>query len=359
MRVVRWLCAVTFMVVTGLLAGAVETGTSLAADPPWPPPPCPAGLPSIASGTAAWYRLTPMLDATGTLIAQELTVATHGSSTRTEELPPESFASGPSNGQLVVGDDDGARSRLRVVDLVHGCLRLDVEEPAVIRSALAATDGVSVWEHRVDRSTRADMGIWRRAMDGSSEQLLPSISADPEYGPTFTTLLRGSSDGHLVVASCGALACRTRVLDPVTSNVALIERTGPPIGFTDGRLVAHAVCDWWPCAVVAVDPGTGGRQTLVEEANEAELGGDEDSILAYQAPGGTLTVMDVASGARTVLADGRGLAPVRRGSVAEAGVDLRAGRLLLAPDGRLDEAVEAWQLDPATSALTAAEEVRP
>jgi len=361
MGVVRWVRVLMPVVVTGLLAGMAGTGTSLASDPPWQPPPCPVAVPSAASaGSAGWYRLTPVLDATGTLVAQQLTVAARGGVIRAMNLPPESFASGPSGGLLVVGDDDGTRSRLRVLDLAHGCARLDVEETSVIRSALTASDGASLWEHRVDRGTRADMGIWRRAMDdGSSARLLPGISDNPDYGPTFVTELRESSDGHLVVASCGATACRTRVVDTETSRVALVEQTGPPIGFTGGWLVTHAPCDWWPCAVVAVDPESGARQTLVDDANHAELGGAVDGLLVYQEPDGALAIMDVDSRSRAVLGAGGRLGPVRRGSMAETGVDLPMGSVLVAPDGRMDDVREAWRLDPATQALTTAEEVTP
>jgi hypothetical protein len=361
MGVVRWTSAAVPVVVVALLGSATGAGPSLASDPPWQPPPCPAtGLPPTASGTGAWYRLAPMLDGTGTLIGQALTTATRGDGLRRLMLPPESFASGPSGGQLVVGDDDGARSRLRVVDVAHGCLRLEVEEPAVIRSALLAPDGASLWEHRVDRGTRSDLGVWRRALDsGDSLPVLPGISADPAYGPTFATVLRDSADGHLVVASCGAVACRTRVLDQATDSVALVEHTGPPIGFTGARLVAHEACDWWPCPIVAVEPGTGERQTLVDAAGDAELGGPADGSLVYQAADGSLVTSDIESRAQTELSDSWGLAPVRRGSAAEAGADLPPGSVLVAQGGRMDDPLAVWQLDPMNDVLVVAREVEP
>jgi hypothetical protein len=367
MGVVRWTSAAVPVVVVALLGSATGAGPSLASDPPWQPPPCPAtGLSPTASGTGAWFRLAPVLDGTGTLVGEALTTTTHGDGPRRLMLPPESFASGPSGGQLVVGDDDGARSRLRVIDVAHGCLRLEVEEPAVIRSALLAPDGASLWEHRVDRRTRSDLGVWRRALDGGeSLPVLPGISADPEYGPTFATVLRDSADGHLVVASCGAVACRTRVLDQATKSVALFEHTGPPIGFTGGRLVAHEACDWWPCPIVAVEPGTGERQTLVGAAGDAELGGPADGSLVYQAADGSLVTRDVElrpdveSRAQTVLAHSRGLAPVRRGSVAEAGADLPPGSVLVAQSGRPDDPLSIWRLDPMNDVLIVAREVEP
>jgi hypothetical protein len=365
MGVVRWSRAVVLVV--GVVASVVGAGASpgtspaLASDRSWQPPPCPPiarGRP--APGTAAWYRLAPVIDATGTLVAQRLETAARGATTRTVDLPAESFASGPAQGQLVVGSDDGRRSRLQVVDLERGCVRFDAVESAVIRSAITTLDGAAVWEHRVDRETRADLGVWRRSLDdGGSVQVLPGIEADPAYGPTFVTDLRESSDGHLLVASCGALACRTRILGAGSARVGLVPDTGPVIGFADGRLVAHAACDAWPCAIVSVAPDSGRRWTLLDRALEAELGGPGDGNLVYQAPDGELASLDLASRSRHTLVAGRGLAPLRRGSLADAGADLRPGRVLVAADGELDGTWGAWQVDPATDTLSMAGEFEP
>jgi hypothetical protein len=346
---------------TGLLAGATGPGISLASASPWQPPPCPpVDPPGVAADTSTHYQLAAMLDETGTLVAQRFEVFPRGGSVATMDLPPETFASGPVRGLVVLGDDDGIRSRLRLVDRARGCVRFEAVEPAVIRSALIALDGSSLWEHRVDRATRADLGVWTRSLaDRGSVRVLAGIDADPDYGPTFSTELRESADGHLSVASCGALACRTRIVDPRGPVVGLVAGTGPPIGFTQGQLVAHAACDWWPCPIVAVDPKTSERQTLVDAAYGAELGGAKDGFLIYQGPGGDLEVMDVASRAGRSLAGAQGLAPVRRGSHPDAGFDMPVGEILVAPDGRVDGSRDTWRLDPTTETLSPAAEAQP
>ncbi len=359
MEAVRWIRALVPVAVVALLVGASGVSASRAADPPWRPPPClggPADPPRPE--TAAWYDLSPVLDASGTLVGQRLTVGAPGNSSRSVDLPPESFASGPLRGQLVVGDDDASRSRLRVIDLVRGCVRFETTEASVIRSALLAADAATLWEHRVDRTTRRDLGVWRRTDEQvAAVRVLPGLPADPEYGPTFTTDLRQSADGHLVVATCGVLACRTRILDPASGRVSAVRATGPAIGLATGRLVAYAACDWWPCPVLAIDPTSGARTTLVAESGPAELGGHQDADLVYEAPDGTLARIDLHTLARLTVR-GTGLAPVRRGSTATAGVDLAPGAVLMAPGGHMSSAEAAQSVDPATFTVDAIAEAR-
>jgi hypothetical protein len=346
------------LLVTTTLAGSRVLG---AGDTPWDPPPCPGGTPGSASpgpATRAWFRMTPTLDDTGTLNGQRLTLGLPGHRVAEIDLPPESFATGPVQGRLVVGDDDGLRSRLRIVDLVLGCVRASVTETAVIRSAVLAGDG-DVWEHRVDRATRDDMGVWRRTIDGEmATRVLPGVVPDAVNGPTFVTDLRWSPDGHLVVASCGQLVCRTRILDPATDGVVDLDGTGPAIGVAAGRLVAFDACADAQCPIVAIDPSSGARTVLIDAAGPAELGGPDGTILVAASEHG-LERLDVATGAGGLLDVDVRLAPVGRGSVANAGADLPAGQLLLAPDGRLDDASDARSIDPASEAVEPLEEVQP
>ncbi len=357
MEAVRWIRALVPVAVLALVA-AGGVSASRAADPPWQPPPCVGGpVDPPPSATAAWYDLSPVLDRTGTLVGQRLTVGAPGHGGTSVDLPPESFASGPVRGQLIVGDDDASRSRLRVIDLVRDCVRFETTEQSVIRSALLSTDAATVWEHRVDRTTRADLGIWRQAGDEAAVQVLPGLPADPEYGPTFITDLRQSADGHLVVATCGMLACRSRILDPASGRVDTVAATGPAIGFGAGRLVAYAACDWWPCPVLAVDPASGKRITLVADSGPAELGGARDGELVYQAPDGTMAGINVSTLARSAV-QGAGLAPVRRGSTATSGLDLAPGAVLVAPGGQISSTTEARSVAPATLTVDAIGEAR-
>ena len=78
----------------------------------------PATIAIGAEAGAAWYRLDPVLDEHGSLAGQRLTVGLVGGPARHLDLAPESFVSGPVGGVVLVGDDDGTESRLRLLDVV-------------------------------------------------------------------------------------------------------------------------------------------------------------------------------------------------------------------------------------------------
>jgi len=138
-----------------------------------------------------WFRLDALMDAAGTLTGQRLTVGRLGAGGRTIDLPPESFATGPWDGRVLIGADDGARSRLSLVDVGAACATVLAEENAVVRAALVTPDGSAVVEHRVDRATRADLGVWRVPIDGGrSRRVVAGLTADARYGRTFSTELR-------------------------------------------------------------------------------------------------------------------------------------------------------------------------
>ena len=151
MEPIRWIRGAIPVAALALVgAGALARPPLLeAADPPWDPPPCPASV--APSGAAAWFRLDGIVDGAGTLAGQRVTVGRLGGAGRTIDLPPESFATGPWDGRVLVGADDGARSRLSLVDVGQGCAMAVAVEDAVVRSALVTPDGAAVVEHRVDR----------------------------------------------------------------------------------------------------------------------------------------------------------------------------------------------------------------
>ena len=236
MELVRCLVGAGTLATMALVAtvGAVRPPVLAATDPPWQPTPCgearAGDVPIGAAAGPAWYRLDPLLDERGSLTGQRLTVGLVGGPARHLVLAPESFASGPVDGRLVlVGDDDGAESRLRLLDVARGCeTAVDREAEAVIRGALLAPDGSAVWEHRVNRVTRADEGIWRRPVAGDpSERVLPGLPANGRFGPTFVTELSWAADGRLGISSCGERACRTRVMDPATGSYGRVRGYGP------------------------------------------------------------------------------------------------------------------------------------
>jgi hypothetical protein len=289
--------------------GAIAAGTL-------PTRTCPsAEVGSAPRGGPAWYRIDPVLDASGTLSGQHLVVG-RGVARWSADLPPESFASGPVGGDVLVGDDDGNRSRLRAFDTVRGCWTLLGEERSVIRSALLASPGV-LYEHRVDRMTRRDLGVWRRAIGvgaAPAALALPGLPASAADGPTYTTSLLASEDGRLVVGSCGEHTCRTRVLDPASGSVATVEGIGPALAVSGRQLVARAVCDALPCPLVAVDLRTRASRHL----------------------GASLS---------------SGLEPVPATSTAESGIEAPPGDLAFAPNGRVADPAAVQLVDAATQLL--------
>jgi hypothetical protein len=337
MESLRWLrlAPLALAVVTGSVGpGRAVVGATV--DPSWDPPPCPAADTGEPPGAGAWYRLDPALDRAGTLAGMRLTVGVAGDGGRRLDLAPESFASGPVDELVLAGEDDGSASHLRLVDPGRGCATAVADEAAVIRSAVLAADGRSLYEHRVERRTREDLGVWQLALGadgrgaGVPTRVLAGLGADPAYGPTFTTDLVAMPDGRLAVSSCGLEACRVRVLEPATGSVTHVDQTGPALGVTGDRLVARAACPGLPCSIDSVDLSTGRRTALVEDALAATLGG---GTLVYEVPGGRVATLDVATGRRGAPASAGGV-PIRGGSTATAGAEAPPGRVPLAPLGR-------------------------
>ena len=132
----------------------------------WTPDVC-AGTPRIGdSASGSWYRIDPVIG-DGTRTGQRLVLGHAGDrGTRALDLDAESFAAGPFGGTTLIGTDDGRRSRLSLVDTSRGCAWPVVDTSDVVRTATVASDGATLYEFRVDRKTRADLGVWRRALDG-------------------------------------------------------------------------------------------------------------------------------------------------------------------------------------------------
>jgi hypothetical protein len=163
--------------------------------------------------------------------------------------------------------------------------------------------------------------------------VLEGLGADPELGPTFATDLVVAAGGRLVVSSCAVEACRVRVFDPATGDVALVRGTGPGLGATGGSVVVRAACPGLPCPVEAVDLATGRRATLAEGAGVAALGGPAGADLVYEAAGDRVAVLGIATGRRGAAREAGGI-PLPAGSTASAGAEAPPGRVALAPGGR-------------------------
>jgi hypothetical protein len=259
------------------------------------------------------------------------------------DLDPESFASGPFGGAILAGSDDGRYSRLSLVDLAAGCAWPVAEATEVIRHATLAPDGRSVVEFRVDRQTRADLGVWSRPLDGAAPgRILGPVEPDQRFGPTWLTELGWSDDGQtLVVESCGEVACRFRLVDLSTGDRSQVAEPafGDLVGVAQDRIVVRGACRGLPCPVIAIDRDGGRPVILADAAGQAVLATDETGravvvherdvdgrVVAAIRPDGT----DARS--IPVAADGRRLV----GPAAWAGgaVDHPPGWVLFGPDGR-------------------------
>ncbi|HEY4634420.1 MAG TPA: hypothetical protein VIH00_10920 [Candidatus Limnocylindrales bacterium] len=271
--------------IVALGAVALVASTTLGAgDRPWEPPPCPD---STASATArhgtvgAWFRVDPWV-VDGERRGQHLALGTaDGAPARIVELDAESFAAGPLGDRVLVGTDDGTASRLSIIDLRVGCSRPLAASADVIRRATLSPDGTTAFEFRVDRVTRADLGVWRRELRAPepATRVLAPIAADARFGRTWSTEFAWSLDGsRLAVQSCGEVACRTRVLDPAVARVQTIAEPdlGLLAGLTRDRAVLHAACRGLPCPLYSVAIADGGRTILDPAAGRAALAVDPD-----------------------------------------------------------------------------------
>lgn len=296
----RWLRLIGPGIISVGLLATLGPAPNESGDVPWDPPACHgAGLARIVAtrhtGTTAStdratdpsLTLEPVLDATGSLAGQRLTIATGADgAVRRLALPAESFVAGPFGHVAIVGDDDGRRSRLRVLDLDAGCTWTIAVEVAVIRRATASPDGLSVFETRVDRESRADLGVWQRPMDGHAgvERVVAPPDEDGRFGRTWSTEFAWSVDAdRLAIQSCGAVACRTRILDPSTGALELVAdpSLGPLVGLTTDRVVSYRACRGLPCGLVAVDVRTRHRTVLSDAAGEARVIGRGAAVRVF------------------------------------------------------------------------------
>ncbi len=231
---------------------------------------------------APWYRLEDRADRSGTLIGYTLEAGVLAAPSVIRRLPAESFGAGPFGSAVLFGEDDGARSELHLVRLDDGCQGLVLAANDIVRRATLDPTGTFVYYHLLDRSRRADRGIWRRSLadDQPAEQVMPPVEAttrDDPFGPTFSTEFHWSLDGSLLaVQSCDAFHCRTRVLQPGTGEVRVYEMTGigELLGLTDRELVAYEACRGLPCPIVAIDLATGESRSLTAAAGIARLAAD-------------------------------------------------------------------------------------
>jgi hypothetical protein len=325
----------------------VASSTSGARDRSWDPPPCPspgALVPSRTTPGTSW-RADPVID-DGTLVGRRVSVSAGGElRARTIDLDAESFAAGPFDGRVLVGTDDGLASTVSLIDPSRGCAEVIDRTSDVVRRATITPDRRALLEFRVDRASRADLGVFRVALDvdgGSPIRVVDPIVADDRFGPTWTTDFAWADDGRqLAIQSCGAIACRTRIVDQtggVTTMVGDLGQ-GDMIGLVGGHLVVYESCGGLPCPILSIDIATGEQVVLDDQADQAISTVDTDGVGVVVIERGddhALRAMDVHGGRVVDLPadpDGRRLlaAPSRSG----AAIELPAGSVLLGPDGRL------------------------
>jgi hypothetical protein len=290
-------------VLAALGAVVAVVATTAGATATWAPPPC-AGPPSPgAGGIGAWYRLDPTI-VDGVRTGQRLSLGRADAlAPSVVDLDPESFASGPFGGTVLAGTDDGRSSRMSLIDLAAGCAWSVGTAGDVIRHATVTPDGSAIVEFRVDRRTRADLGVWSRPLDGREpRRILGPLEADSRFGPTWLTELGWSDDGGaLVVQSCGEVACRFRLLDLRSGSTAMVAdpSIGSLVGVADDHIVARGACRGLPCPLVALRRDGGPPVMLDEAAGQAvmirdavgrseivhEVGGDPTALRAVRPDG--------------------------------------------------------------------------
>ena len=336
--------------------GMLASTTLGARDRPWVPPDCVGdiqlgelsarGADLGSAGEAPWFRLDPVLDAAGALAGQQLVVGrVDGTGERMLTLDSESFAAGPFGATVLVGTDDGARSRLFALDVVAGCATTIDTAADVIRRATISPDGGSIVEFRVERRSRADLGTWRKRpdRDAPAEPFIPPIGADGRFGRTWSTEFLWTVDGaDMAIQSCGENACRTRVVEPATGALHEVDDPdlGSAVGLADGRLVSYLACRSLPCPVVVIDPSTGARRTLAPDAGPAVvIATDDGARLVYERLVGSrislFTVPLDGSEGRDLGALPAGLNLHMDANRSADGLDAPAGWVLLAPEGRM------------------------
>ena len=295
-----------------------------------------------------WFRMDPRLDRAGALQGQRLALGIDGDrSSRVMDLPPESFAAGPFGRTILVGADDGSASRLELVNVAGECSWTAAQERDVIRRATVDPSGTTIYEMRVDRTTRADLGIWARPLDGSGPavRVLEPIGVDDRFGPTFTTEFSWELSGSsLAIQSCGEAACRTRVFEPATEALrALAEPDlGGLVGLEGDVLVSYAACPGLPCPIVGTDLTTGARAVLADAGGAAVVVATTDGprlvheVVAER--GVELHAVALDGSAATDV--GPMLSGVRlqpSAPAATSGTRIPIGWVLLGPDGRIPD----------------------
>jgi hypothetical protein len=293
----------------------------------------PAIGPAAAAQPGTFFKTEARLDATGTLVGQRLYIGAGGQSTAWGDLPAESSATGPIGGVIVVAEDDGAHSTVRLAMASGACWTTIHTTTSVVRRAIIDPADGSVLLHLVARTARADLGVWRMASPGAQPvQVLEPLPAGLALGPVWATDLQLDPAGRmLAVQSCLDRACVTRIVDLAATNRPAIvirgQQQGPMLGFAGDRLVTWAACDGFPCGVLAWDLAASSATQLVADASAAAVTGDGRLLLAIlDGPGAV--VVDLATGqVKSLHGLAAGDRPIATGGLAGSGLEVGPDQL--------------------------------
>ncbi len=259
------------------------------------------GNPSADGAGSAWVASSAVLDSQGTLAGRRVEVGRFGQrTTAVVDLPAESSTSGPFGRVVLTVADDGLRSTVAGIDAAQGCAWTLGTSGDVVRSATLDASDRTLYDHRVDRRTRADLGVWATSLDRRlpPRRVLAPIDPDPRFGPTFATVLGWAFDGpRLVVQSCAESACRIRTLDTATGVVTrLADPTmGEVLVVTGDVAIGYASCLGLPCPLISTSLETGRHATLVGRAGSAvAVTTPSGPAVAYERDGGSGSVGVVA-----------------------------------------------------------------
>lgn len=306
----------------------------------------------IALEEVAWYTLVPVMFGSfeapdlddpplpdpydlltiGTLDGN-MTVQLKLSASVTDEGLEGAWANGPFDGVVLVGDDDGARSRLFTVSALDGAeADLLQANDAVVVGAIEARSG-DLYFVPIDRETGLDRGLWRVPSGGGSSEVIhdgPIRLAPQDFAVGWR--MEWSADGKvLVTQACRTRECVTLVHDVESGASRVDDGLGELIGVTDAHYVtAHGMVSLATGDVQQfasdmsgyVVAGTPGDWHLVGEPSNERLP-RAYAMIAAPLPGGELRTL--------VEVDPREPTDARLQVGADAGVELPAGWILRWP----------------------------
>ncbi len=330
------------LVLAGCSRGAGEpsaTPTSATAPPATTTvPPTPAG-PTVAA-----FNIEQRLDASGALAGYTLVAGTLGGPTTSLDLAPLGWASGPVNGKVLAGSDDGHSTSISVVDAGTGIATpIATTKDIAWRGVLLNGNAVLTMLSRTDRS---DLGLFE--LDLASGTLTPVAKAPgaPAFGTTWSTELYPSLDGATLAAQdCAPGTCRTRYYD--TRSFALIGSDEGAycrlIGVAGASYVAYgqAACDGEQLADVVI--GTIGKAAAPQPIGTADVAvlfndGTAPEVATSVESGGSssLSVFSM-DGAEVVAAEPTAdLQLIDTSPGSSIGIEGPPGWVVLGPMGRLD-----------------------